>query len=107
MNWEQFFLIGRRDRVGDSFKTLVDRKIRVVLESRRRCSKRHFSTSLKENGDGTDGTFSNRRGSVQHCDRGVRAIPRRNRDGRGQDARFLEDERAARHVLALGSGLAH
>src|SRR5205814_7554383 len=22
MNWEQFFLIGRRDRVGDSFKTL-------------------------------------------------------------------------------------
>ena len=28
-------------------------------------------------------------------------------DGRGQDARFLEDEYAARHVLALGSGLAH
>ena len=62
MNWEQFFLIGRRDRVGDSFKTLFDRKIRVVLESRRRCSKGHFSTSLKENGDGTDCTFSNRRG---------------------------------------------
>ena len=73
MNWEQFFSIGRRDHVGDSFKTLLDRKIRVVLESRRRCSNGHFSTSLKENGDGTDCTFSNRRWSVQYCDGGVRA----------------------------------
>src|SRR6266481_5076508 len=62
---------------------------------------------LKDNGDGTNCTFSNRRGAIRHCDGGVREIPRRTGDGRGQDARFLEDEHAARHVLTLGSGLAH
>src|SRR6266478_5402721 len=62
---------------------------------------------MKDSGDGTNCTFSNRRGSVRHCDGGVREIPRRTGDGRGQDARFLEDEHAARHVLTLGSGLAH
>jgi hypothetical protein len=61
----------------------------------------------EDNGDGTNCTFSNRRGSVRHCSSGVGEIPRRTGDGRGQDARFLEDEHAARHVFALGSGLAH
>jgi hypothetical protein len=36
MNWGKLLLIGRLDQVGDSFKTLVDRKIRERRQYERR-----------------------------------------------------------------------
>jgi hypothetical protein len=36
MNWGKLLLVGRVDHVGDSFKTLVDRKIRDQRRDERR-----------------------------------------------------------------------
>jgi hypothetical protein len=43
MNWEQLFLIGRGDHVGDSFKTLVDRKIRERRRDERRLAQHRMT----------------------------------------------------------------
>jgi hypothetical protein len=44
MKWKQLLLIGRGDQVGDSFKTLVDRKIRERRRDERRLAEHRMTT---------------------------------------------------------------
>jgi len=44
MKWKQLLLIGRGDQVGESFKTLVDRKIRERRRAERRLAEHRMTT---------------------------------------------------------------